>query len=261
MQRIVQLLLVGLAVTLAAAACTSQPSRDGVEMGRSAPAPSPGAGFASPEEALKLAYSLRGAGSDDQALAVLASAHRTYPEHQGLLSAYGRQALVAGDDALAARLLAKAVEADAGDWRAVSALAVLEGRAGRMDDAREGFMRAHSLSEGGSLAVLNNLGVSELLDGNAEEAVRLFRKALAVTGAPPAHAEQVRRNLAVALAMTGDFAAADRLAGHAMPRRLQGATAEDVARFMGLRRQPQQASAGWAARLAHASESRAGLAR
>lgn len=231
-------------------------------MGRSGGSPSPrGTTSASPEEALKLAYALRGAGSDEQALAVLASAHEAHPQHQRLLSAYGRQALVAGDDGLAARLLTKAIAADAGDWRAISALAVLEGRAGRTDDAREGFMRAHSLSSGGSLAVLNNLGVSELLDGNAEEAARLFRKALALPGASAAHTERVKRNLAVALAMTGDFAAADRLAGYRLPRRLEGAQGEDVAQFMGLPRRAPEASAGWAARLAHASEFRADLAR
>jgi Flp pilus assembly protein TadD len=256
MQRVV-LVLIGLvtcAVTVSA--CTSQPQgRQEVSRNRP-PAPSTSA-----EDALKLAYSLRAAGSDNQALAVLASAHRDHPQHQALLSAYGRQALVTGDDDLAYRLLTRAVEADADDWRAVSALAVLQGRAGRAADAREGFMRAHSLSSGDSLAVLNNLGVSELLDGNAEEAIRLFRKALALPGAPSPHAERVRRNLAVALAMTGDFAAADRLAGQPMPRRLKGASGEDAARFMGLARPVQQASAGWAARLAHASEFRGDLAR
>lgn len=261
MQRVVPPLIALVICMIAVAACSSQPSGRGAEMGRGGQESASGAAFTSPEEALKLAYSLRAAGSDDQALAVLASAHRDYPNHQALLSAYGRQALVAGDDELAFRLLTSAVETDAGDWRAVSALAVLEGRAGRTADAREGFMRAHSLAPGGSLAVLNNLGVSEMLDGNAHEAVRLFRKALAVPDASPEHADRVRRNLTVALAMTGDFAAADRLAGRPMPRRLKGARGEDIARFMGLARQTPRGSGSWVARLAHASEFHADLAR
>lgn len=254
MWRLIQLLLIPLAVS----ACTSQPAQRAPQIGRGHSAPA--SGFATPEEALKLAFSLRGAGADDQALKVLAAAHRAYPARQAILSAYGRQALVVGEEELAARLLKRAISADAGDWRAVSALAVLEGQAGRAADARAGFLRAHSLS-GGSVAVLNNLGVSELLDGNAEEAARLFRKALALPGARQDHAQRVTHNLAVALAMTGDFAAADRLAGYSLPRRLEGASGSEAAGFMGLASPPPGKAKGWAARLARASEPRGDLAR
>jgi Flp pilus assembly protein TadD len=254
MWRLIQLLLIPLAVS----ACTSQSAPRSPEIGRGGSAPA--AGFATPEEALKLAFSLRGAGADDQALQVLAAAHRAYPARQAILSAYGRQALVVGEEELAVRLLKRAIAADASDWRAVSALAVLEGQAGRAADARAGFMKAHSLS-GGSLAVLNNLGVSEMLDGNAEEAARLLRKALALPGVRKDHAERVKHNLAVALAMTGDFAAAERLAGHRLPRHLEGASGSEAAGFMGLAHPLPGEAGGWAARLARASEPRGDLVR
>jgi Flp pilus assembly protein TadD len=261
MRRMIRLLPALLLVTLAVTACSSQPSRRASETAQTerASRPAPGVSTA-PEDALKLAFSLRGAGADDQAFAVLEAAHQAYPGHQALLSAYGRQALIMGKDELAARLLRKAVDADASDWRALSALAVLEGRAGRAADARARFMRAHGLS-GGSLAVLNNLGVTELLDGNAEEAARLFRKALALPHPPKAHAEQIQRNLAVALAMTGDFAAADRLAGYRLPRRLADADGGEVAHFMGLTRPNPLDRKGWAARLAQVPEPDARVAR
>ncbi len=207
----------------------------------------------SPSDAIALANSLRGAGADADALAVLAAAHRRHPENARILSAYGRQALLMGQSDRAEPLLRRALDADPNDWRALSALAALEGRKGRIADARLALDRARTLAEGNAV-VLNNLGMSHLLEGNAAEAASLFRKALIAPDLKAAHAGQIKRNLAVALAVQGDFAIADRLAGEPMPRELKSATREAIARFVGLAGRPADERSGWTARLADASE-------
>jgi Flp pilus assembly protein TadD len=95
--------------------------------------------------------------------------------------------------------------------------------------------------------VLNNLGVSHLLLGDASEAAGLFRRAIASRTLNPAHAARIKRNLAIALAVGGDFEAADRLAGEPLPRNLKGAGGNAVAAFMGLGAEPE--AAGWSAHL------------
>ena len=140
--------------------------------------------------------------------------------HSGVQSAYGRLALAMGHDELAARLLESAVASDPGDWRALSAQGVLEWRGGRPSEARGALVKAKSLSAEDS-AVLNNLAVSYLLENRAAEAASLLRQALASPSLNPVHAGRIRRNLAVALAVEGNFAEADRLAQAKLPRSLQ----------------------------------------
>jgi Flp pilus assembly protein TadD len=224
-----------------------------------APAPSPfldRAGVSSPEECLARAGSLSQAGAQADALAILAAAQREHPDNAPILSAYGRQALIMGEEALAERLLKQALEADPDDWRALSAQAALAGRRGRLAGARHALDRARTLS-GGHAVVLNNLGMSHLLDGNAPEAARLFRQALIAADLTPVHAGRIKRNLAVALAVEGDFELADRLAGETLPRGLKDARREAIANFMGMGAGPAFDRGGWTARLADASASMA----
>lgn len=204
------------------------------------------AAFSSPNEALETAETLRLAGGGREALAALRAAHQRYPDNSAVTSAYGRQALLLGEDELARALLQKAVASDPQDWRALSAQGVMAGRSGQLPDARDAFIRARALS--GDAVVLNNLGLSELLGGRASEAASLFRQALASPTLNPSHANRIKRNLAVAVAVEGDFELADRLAGDMLPRSLKNARGKAIAQFMGL-----PAAGSWAARLADAS--------
>lgn len=208
--------------------------------------------FSSPDDAMKLADSLKYAGADADALSVLTAAYQRFPENVKLLSAYGRQALAMGQDELAGRLLRRALDADPDDWRALSAMAVLKERAGRIDEARIALKRARTLS-GDDTSVLNNLGTSYLLAGDADEAATLFRKALTAPDLNARYTAQLKRNLAVALAVKGEFDLADRLAGKRMPRRLMNAPGKDITIFMGIAVRPAPAPSGWTARLADAS--------
>lgn len=212
------------------------------------------AAFSSPGEALQRAETLRLSGADVEALALLAAAYRRYPNHAGVLSAYGRLALRMGHDELAASLLQTAVANNPADWRALSAQGVLDWRSGRPSEARGALIKARAVSAEDS-AVLNNLAVGYLLEDRAAEAVSLLRQALASPTANPAHASRIRRNLAVALAVEGNFAEADRLAQATMPRWLQHADASAIRRFMGLGSSPADRPS-WEARLADARQDR-----
>ena len=223
------------------------------------PTPSPfldGAGFSSPEDSLALADSLSRAGAHPDALAILAAAHRRYPQNAPILSAYGRQALIMGEEALAERMLKRALDADPDDWRALSAQAALSGRRGSLSGARLALDRAQALS-GGNAVVLNNLGMSHLLGGKAPEAASLFRQALIAPDLRAVHAGRIKRNLAVALAVEGNFEMAERLVGERLPRGLKNARREVIANFMGIGAGPAADRAGWTARLADASASMA----
>ena len=211
------------------------------------------AAFASPGEALQRAETLRLGGADAEALGVLAAAYRRYPRHGGIQSAYGRLALAMGQDELAAGLLESAVASDPGDWRALSAQGVLESRSGRTSEARGSLGKAKAVSAENS-AVLNNLAVSYLLDDRAAEAASLLRQALASPSLKPVHAGRIRRNLAVALAVQGEFAEADRLALAKLPRSLKHASAGAIRRFMGISDAPANRPPGWEARLANAGQ-------
>jgi len=212
----------------------------------------PLASVTSAEDGLELARSLREAGAGREALSALARLHRRYPDNTAILAAYARHAVAMEQDTLARRLLRKAMDANPGDWRTLSARAVLERRQGRYEQARDLLVRARHLSDGNP-AVLNNLGMDYLLNGEARQAGALFRQALLNPDLKPSHAARIRHNLAVALAVTGDFDTADRLAGRQMPRHLKDARSTTIASFMGVSARRATNPEGWTARLADAS--------
>ena len=208
---------------------------------------------ASPGEALHRAETLRLGGADAEALGVLAEAYRRFPSHAGVQSAYGRLALAMGHDELAARLLETAIASDPRDWRALSAQGVLQWRGGRPSEARGALVKAKTVSADDE-AVLNNLAVSYLLEARAAEAAPLLRQALASPSLNPAHAGRIRRNLAVALAVQGNFTEADRLAQAKLPRSLKHAGANAIRRFMNVTDAPAYRPADWEARFADAGQ-------
>ncbi len=234
------------------AACAGNESRNGPARFHESVMLSQPTEFASPAEAAELAEALKNAGAVSQAFAVLAEAHERFPGDKAVLSAYGRQALVLGKDTLAERLLRRVLDADPDDWRALSAMAVLDARKGRDLDARAKLARAQTLS-GGDAAVLNNLGMNYLLSGEPAQAASAFRKALAKGEHDTQRAARLKRNLAVALAVMGEFEFADRLVSEPLPRHLQNADAKAIAAFMGLTADRMTDSSGWTARLADAS--------
>jgi Flp pilus assembly protein TadD len=201
---------------------------------------------------LQKAGELRASGRLVQALSVLADAHQRYPEDGALASTYGRVALLLGHDEVAAPLLAQAVEANSLDWRALSAQGVLAARRGRLPDGRRALAKA-SMVSASEVVILNNLAVSQLLDGRPAAAVSLLRQGLAAPQLRTAHERRLRRNLALALAMQGRFAEAERLAGEKLPRDLaEGGTAR-LRRLLGVSEPQLAAETGWSAQYVAAS--------
>jgi Flp pilus assembly protein TadD len=189
--------------------------------------------FTSAPEAVHMASALHASGADAEALAVIAAAYRRFPNDATVISAYGRFAAINGQDELAKRLLREALAMSPEDWRAVSAGGVLAAHADRHDDARRAFTHAREMSGNDGVA-LNNLAVSLILDGNAPEAERLLRQALASPALKDRHRQRVRRNLAVALAMQGNATAAAQIAGTPLPSGLRHADRATLRRVMGL---------------------------
>lgn len=215
----------------AAAACDSD--RSSSQTYQSAAGASENTEYDSPAGALKAADALRAAGANAEAMSVAAGAYRRFPYDPAVVSAYGRLALINGNDALAARLLKEATAGKPDDWRALSALGVLDSRNGRIGDGHKALVRARAAS-GENAVTLNNLAVSCLLDGKTAEAAALLRQALTSPLVKPEHRARMTRNLALALAVEGNFTEADTIAGQPMPRELQHAGAAAIRRFMGL---------------------------
>ena len=186
-----------------------------------------------PDEALRTAEMLSGSGAYHEALQVLARAHRRYPDNAAVTSAFGRLTLLGGDNVRAEHLLRKAVAANPKDWRALSALGVLESRKGRQMSASAALDRASTISKKEATA-LNNLAVGHLLAGQSARAVMLLRQALRSVSLKSAHVHRVKRNLALALAVEGRFSEAERLAGERFPRSLKHARPAVIRRFLKL---------------------------
>ena len=201
------------------------------------------------------ADALRGKGEPIAALSLLTEAHRQFPKDAAIASAYGRLALTLGHDEMAALLLDQAIAADPRDWRALSARGVLEARRGRLPDGRSALMQANRISAS-EAAIINNLGVSHLLDGKPGAAASLLRQGLAVPGLRAAHERRLKRNLALALAMEGHFEEAEALAGEKLPRALASGDMTVLRRLVGVNPAALAGDGGWQARIADASPPR-----
>ncbi len=198
---------------------------------------------------LARAQALRARGSPIEALAALADAHRRFPSNAAVTSAYGRMALLLGHDEVAAPLLAEAIEVNPGDWRALSAQGVLESRKGRLPDGRKALVKASMISASEAV-ILNNLAVNDLLEGKPAAAVSLLRQGLASPELKPQNRRRLKRNLALALALEGNFAEADQLAGEKMPRDLGSADNQRLSRLLGVSEMKLAAESGWTAQIA-----------
>ncbi|MBX2805262.1 MAG: hypothetical protein KTR19_04750 [Hyphomicrobiales bacterium] len=207
---------------------------------------------ASVDDAIQLARTLQHSGASGEALSVLRSAHARYPDDIALLSAYGYQAALMRQDALALRLLQRASDADPEDWRVFSAYAIVAERQGHKMEARQAFSRAREIS-GANTASLNNFGMFYLLEGQTSDAAAIFRQALISPQIDKDHIFLVKRNLAVALAIQGEFEQAERLAGYSLPRALENAGRDEIAAFMGLDERAATEDLNWKPHVADAS--------
>jgi len=112
----------------------------------------------------------------------------------------GLSALQLGQDDLAVAWLTRAAAASSPDWHVFNALGIVHDRRGEWQAAGEAYARAAELAPY-EASVWSNRGYSLMLQRHAAEAVPLLERAAALD---PNNAA-IRRNLALATAMTGVY--------------------------------------------------------
>jgi Flp pilus assembly protein TadD len=156
----------------------------------------------------RFAAALMRAGNRAQAEQVLAAAVQRRPDDPRLMLELGRMRLRSGAAGEALGLFDRVLARDARSVPALDGRGVALDLMGRHPEAQESYRRAQALAPD-SISVANNLGLSLLLDGRPDEA-----RAVLEPLARRADANQrVTANYAVALAATGDEAAARSVLG------------------------------------------------
>lgn len=133
------------------------------------------------------------------------------PAAKATAKRHGLDALAAGDLTKAEAQLRRAVDAKAPDWHVHSALGVTLAASGRLHEARKELERALALAPEHP-SVLNNLALAYALDGKPADAERLMRRAAAASDA-----KRARNNLALLLAAKGQPSEARAIVVAALP--------------------------------------------
>ena len=159
------------------------------------------------DAALNLSNVLRQLNNAERAGEVARQALALHPENIDLQAAYGLAMTSAGRGSLAVEPLTRATRSRPDNWTWINALGVALEQSGRSGAARTQFEQALLLS-GGAPGPLNNLALSQMLSGSPEQAETLLRRAMDQNTANA----QIRQNLALALALQGQFAEAQSIA-------------------------------------------------
>jgi Flp pilus assembly protein TadD len=159
------------------------------------------------------AAGLEGLGQTDQQLAVLKTVADANPGNAAVQALYGKKLVSAGRSGEAIPVLERAIAGGA-DWRAYSALGSAYDQQQRYAQARDNYNKALQLKPN-EISVLNNIGMSYILEGNLKEAEATLRKAMTLpTGR---NAAQIRQNLALAVGLQGRFDEARKIASEDLP--------------------------------------------
>jgi len=165
-----------------------------------------------PALALKLARALRYSGQVQPSIDVAAGFLERHGPTPALLAELGKDYLAGDRLGLAVRTLRLAAEAAPADWEPLSALGVALDYQHNYPEAQQVYARALALSPDNPV-LLNNLGLSEAEAGNLKKAAATLAKAVD----QPKATAQVRQNLALIKALSGDTEAAERLARQDLP--------------------------------------------
>ena len=143
------------------------------------------------DKALAYARSLKAMGEKRQALAVLQQASNFNAGHRALNSEYGRLALELEQVSLAQRLLEAADDPANPDWRIISARGTVLAKLGSYRDAIPLYERALALAPN-QPSILNNLALAHAMEGHADQAERLLKRAGAEADGKNARVNQNR---------------------------------------------------------------------
>ena len=166
------------------------------------------------ERGLAYAANLQALGQIDEQMKVLDELTRRNPNDVKLAAYYGKQLTHHGRAADGERTLLRVIAAGQADWRVHSALGSALDQQGKFTEAREQY--ATALQAGAKkLTVLNNIGMSYMLEGDLKAAEATLREASSL---PDGDVEpRVRQNLALAVGLQGRFEEAREIASRDLP--------------------------------------------
>jgi len=166
------------------------------------------------ELGLAYAANLQALDQIDDQMKVLDELARRNPEDSKLAAYYGKQLTYNGRAADGERTLRRLVAAGKADWRVHSALGSALDQQGKFTEARQQY--AVAVEAGAKkLTVLNNIGMSYMLEGDLKAAEATLREASSL---PDGDAEpRVRQNLALVVGLQGRFEEARDIASRDLP--------------------------------------------
>ncbi len=157
--------------------------------------------------ALGYARAMKAIGSKDQAFEILKTAYRRDSKNGEIASELGRLALDMGRIEVAKGSLEAAEAQGVRDWRTLSAQGTLRAKRGEHAEAQQYYLAALQ-EQPDSVSVINNLALSYALDGKADKAASLLRKAVDSGKGD----KRTRQNLALVLGLEGKFGEAQKVA-------------------------------------------------
>jgi Flp pilus assembly protein TadD len=218
-----------------------------------------------PQAALSYARNLKAMGEKRQALTVLQQSSMFNATDRGINSEYGRLALELDQVNVAQKLLEAADDPASPDWKIVSARGTVMAKQGRYREAIPFYERALALAPN-QTSILNNLALAHAMEGNAEKAEPLLKRA-AATGS--AHDARVTQNLALVLGLQGKYDEAKLAAARDLPADNVASNVDFMQRMVKIEAKPlakvadapaaraelkgpaaDQAGSGWAAQVA-----------
>ncbi len=162
--------------------------------------------------AMNYAQALRAGGRATEAAAVLQRVAARYPMDRQILGAYGKALAETGRLKEAASVLKGAHTPERPDWSVLSAQGSVADQMGDHKGAQVYYQTSLRIAPG-EPAVLSNLGLSYALSRNLPEAEQALRQA----NAHPRADARVRHNLALVLALQGNFKEAEEIQLKDMP--------------------------------------------
>lgn len=166
------------------------------------------------ELGLDYAANLQAMGQVDDMIKVLDEVARRNPDDANFQAYYGKQLTHHGRAEAGERVLRRLVASGNADWRVHSALGSALDQQGKFAEARGQYDIA--LKSGAKkLPVLNNIGMSYMLEGDVKAAEETFRQATALPGGDVE--PRLRQNLALAVGLQGRFEEARDIASRDLP--------------------------------------------
>jgi Flp pilus assembly protein TadD len=153
-------------------------------------------------------------GQTNDKLKVLDELAGYHPDDMRFQAYYGKELIKAGQASRAEQTLQTVVQSGRADWKTHSALGSTLDQRGEHVRARQYYETALK-AKPGEMSVMNNIGMSYLLEGNLKQAETTLRKLNDTPGSQ--RLPQVRQNLALAVGLQGRFDEARDIASRDLP--------------------------------------------